>query len=130
MDFYGTLGAACADFDMLTDMFRAGMTGVRLNLSHTGLAECAHLLKGIYHPAARAAGVEPKLIHDVSFSVPLTSLNRTIPRFIHVAANGKKYLWILIVSQALCLDLSFQGNEQLTDQRCMNTSIVTQTLLT
>ena len=65
MDFYGTLGAACADFDMLTDMFRAGMTGVRLNLSHTGLAECAHLLKDIYHPAARAAGVEPKLIIDL-----------------------------------------------------------------
>ena len=65
MDFYGTLGAACADFDMLTEMFRAGMTGMRLNLSHTGLAECAHLLKEIYHPAARAAGMEPKLIIDL-----------------------------------------------------------------
>ena len=65
MEFYGTLGAACADFDILTDMFRAGMTGVRLNLSHTGLAECSHLLKDIYHPAARAAGVEPKLIIDL-----------------------------------------------------------------
>ena len=43
---------------------------------------------------------------------------------------AKKYLRILIVSQALCLDLRFQGNEQLADQRCMNTSIVTQTLLT
>jgi pyruvate kinase len=46
-------------------MFRAGMTGVRLNLSHTGLADCAHLLKDIYWPAAREAGVEAHLIIDL-----------------------------------------------------------------
>lgn len=65
MHFYGTLGASCADFDTLTAMFRAGMTGARLNLSHTGLADCAHLLKDIYRPAAREAGVEPHLIIDL-----------------------------------------------------------------
>ena len=65
MDFYGTLGAACADHDILTDMFRAGMTGVRLNLSHTGLADCAHLLNDIYWPAAKEAGVQAELIIDL-----------------------------------------------------------------
>lgn len=65
MHFYGTLGAACADFDTLTAMFRAGMTGARLNLSHTGLADCAHLLKDIYWPAARETGAEAHLIIDL-----------------------------------------------------------------
>ena len=40
MDLYGTLGASCARRDILTRMFQAGMTGLRLNLSHTTLAEC------------------------------------------------------------------------------------------
>lgn len=65
MHFYGTLGTSCADFDTLCAMFRAGMTGVRLNLSHTGLADCAHLLKDIYWPAARETGVAAHLIIDL-----------------------------------------------------------------
>ena len=31
---YGTLGPACADTDTLRALLRAGMRGVRLNLSH------------------------------------------------------------------------------------------------
>ena len=66
MDFYGTLGTACRDTDTLSALFRAGMTGVRLNLSHAGLEECRHLLLDIYRPAARAAGCsEPQLIIDL-----------------------------------------------------------------
>lgn len=40
MDFFGTLGPACCTRDVLREMFDAGMTGVRLNLSHTSLTEC------------------------------------------------------------------------------------------
>ena len=36
---YGTLGPACQDEKILTEMFALGMTGMRLNLSHVTLAE-------------------------------------------------------------------------------------------
>ena len=36
---YGTIGPACADVKTLEAMFRAGMTGIRLNLSHVTLAQ-------------------------------------------------------------------------------------------
>ncbi len=65
MDFYGTLGTACADGETLSAMFAAGMTGARLNLSHTGLADCRELLQDTYWPAARRAGVEAHLIVDL-----------------------------------------------------------------
>ena len=65
MDFYGTLGTACQDYSTLLRLFRAGMTGARLNLSHTSLARCAGLLKETYFPAAREAGVVPHLIVDL-----------------------------------------------------------------
>ena len=38
---YGTLGPACADTDTLRALLRAGMRGVRLNLSHGPLEERA-----------------------------------------------------------------------------------------
>ena len=44
MEFYATLGAACQKRETLEQMFRAGMTGIRLNLSHTSLAQCRPLL--------------------------------------------------------------------------------------
>ena len=65
MKFYGTLGTACNTTETLSALFAAGMTGVRLNLSHVGLADCAHLLRDIYWPAAKAAGVEAELIIDL-----------------------------------------------------------------
>jgi len=66
MEFYGTLGPACADRAILDGLFAAGMTGVRLNLSHTSLSQHAPMLREVYRPAARAAGVEhPHLIIDL-----------------------------------------------------------------
>ena len=65
MDLYGTLGASCARREILTAMFQAGMTGARLNLSHTTLPECASLLEEEFWPAARQAGVEASLIVDL-----------------------------------------------------------------
>lgn len=65
MEFYGTLGGSCQSRSILDQLFQAGMTGARLNLSHTTLSACAGLLKDVYHPAARAAGVKPHLIIDL-----------------------------------------------------------------
>lgn len=59
MDFYGTIGPACASPDKLAGMVRAGMTGIRMNLSHGRLAAHADWLAQI-----RAAGV-PQLLIDL-----------------------------------------------------------------
>lgn len=57
MEFYGTIGPACADLATLTALRRAGMTGVRLNLSHGPLADRADWLALL-----RQAGVRDLLI--------------------------------------------------------------------
>ena len=54
---YGTIGPACADVETLEAMFRAGMTGIRMNLSHGALCEHADWLARI-----RAAGIRDLLI--------------------------------------------------------------------
>ena len=62
MEYYGTIGPACADEEVLRRMFRAGMTGVRMNLSHGGLAEHRDWLERI----ARAAEGRPyRLLIDL-----------------------------------------------------------------
>lgn len=64
MDIYGTIGPACADCKLLTEMFHMGMTGVRLNLSHTELSACQQWTDWI-REAARAAGIIPQLLIDL-----------------------------------------------------------------
>lgn len=61
---YGTIGPACRDKEILKNMFREGMDGVRLNLSHTSLEEAAALI-GSLHEAARECGVRPELLIDM-----------------------------------------------------------------
>ncbi len=56
MEYYATLGKPCARQDIIEQMFQAGMTGIRVNLSHTSLPKCAPLLIRSYWPAARQAG--------------------------------------------------------------------------
>ena len=65
MEFYATLGTACSRRETLEDMFRAGMTGLRLNLSHTSLGQCRPLLESRFFPAARTAGGVPQLMIDL-----------------------------------------------------------------
>ena len=48
MDYYATLGEPCAKRDILDQLFRLGMTGARLNLSHTSLAQCNSLLEEFF----------------------------------------------------------------------------------
>ena len=80
MEFYGTLGGSCQSRDVLDQLFQAGMTGARLNLSHITLSACARLLKEVYQPAARAAGVEPHLIIDLQGpELRVGSLSAPIP---------------------------------------------------
>lgn len=45
MEYYGTLGPACGSVQMLKEMLAAGMTGVRLNLSHGDLEENGHWIR-------------------------------------------------------------------------------------
>ncbi len=64
MEIYGTLGPACGSEDTLEAMFRAGMTGMRLNLSHTTLRASALSLDA-FHAAAKRAGATPRLLIDM-----------------------------------------------------------------
>ncbi|WP_035772664.1 pyruvate kinase [Butyrivibrio sp. VCD2006] len=64
IDIFGTLGPSCNDEQTLTDMFRAGMTGVRLNLSHAMLHDNLELLNTV-KKAASSVNIEPKLLIDL-----------------------------------------------------------------
>lgn len=57
LEFYGTIGPACADLETLRQMAAAGMTGIRMNLSHGSLADHADWLDLI-----RQAGIRQLLI--------------------------------------------------------------------
>ena len=61
---FGTLGPACSKRETLIEMFREGMDGMRLNLSHTTLKEAAALIEA-YHSAARFCGIDAELLIDL-----------------------------------------------------------------
>lgn len=61
---YGTLGPSCSDTDTLRAMFDAGMTGVRLNLSHITLHDAAREIENL-HRAARQCGITADLLIDM-----------------------------------------------------------------
>ena len=64
LDLYGTLGPACSDVETLTAMFEAGMTGLRLNLSHVTLPQAAPQFDAV-HEAARRCGKRAQLLIDM-----------------------------------------------------------------
>lgn len=64
MDYYGTLGPSCCLYPVLSRMYGAGMTGIRLNLSHGMLIDQANWLH-IAASAAAGAGVRTKIILDL-----------------------------------------------------------------
>ncbi len=64
IDIYGTIGPACADRTILAEMFREGMTGIRLNTSHTSLRDAEPQIAMI-HEAAALCGIKPKLLIDM-----------------------------------------------------------------
>ncbi|WP_026669113.1 pyruvate kinase [Butyrivibrio sp. AE3006] len=63
-DIFGTLGPSCSDKATLKAMFEAGMTGVRLNLSHSMLADNLDTIDMV-KSAAREVGVEPLILVDI-----------------------------------------------------------------
>lgn len=64
IDIYGTIGPACSNLSVLTEMFREGMTGIRLNTSHISLRE-AETQVSLIHEAAAVSGVRAKLLIDL-----------------------------------------------------------------
>lgn len=64
ISIYGTFGPACGQEDILKQMFEAGMTGMRLNLSHTSLTDSAERIAA-FRRAAAAAGIVPELLIDM-----------------------------------------------------------------
>ena len=64
VEVYGTLGPACAEGEILREMFRSGMTGMRLNLSHVSLPAATKQIE-VLHSAAASCGVKAKLLIDM-----------------------------------------------------------------
>ena len=64
VDVFGTLGPACKNIEVLDAMFENGMTGLRINLSHTLLFDCKDDIKKI-HRAAEKHGITPKILIDM-----------------------------------------------------------------
>lgn len=64
IDVFGTLGPACDDENVLSDMFAMGMTGIRVNLSHVMLTDCSESIERIKR-AAKKSGVCPKILIDM-----------------------------------------------------------------
>lgn len=64
MEYYGTLGPTCCEPTILKKMFDAGMTGIRLNLSHSSL-EASQSWIHYYFDAARQTGTPKKLMIDL-----------------------------------------------------------------
>lgn len=53
LQFYGTIGPACAQVETLRRMVQAGMTGIRMNLSHGSLAAHADWLAMLHEAGIR-----------------------------------------------------------------------------
>ena len=64
IDIFGTLGPACDEESILYEMFREGMTGIRINLSHIMLKDCAESIDKIKN-AAEKNGLSPKILIDM-----------------------------------------------------------------
>lgn len=64
IELYGTLGPADHSKEILHEMFQAGMTGLRLNLSHTNLADCEDWLHNLYE-VAEQRHIVPDLLIDL-----------------------------------------------------------------
>ncbi len=64
LHLYGTLGPACASKEKIQAMFLAGMTGMRLNLSHSNLDDCENWLRQ-YHEVSERLHIIPELLVDL-----------------------------------------------------------------
>ena len=65
MVYYATLGPACADMNILRRMFRQGMSGIRLNLSHTNLEGSSDWITKYQAAASQEGILKPELLIDL-----------------------------------------------------------------
>lgn len=61
---FATMGPACGTENMIKDMIATGMTGMRLNLSHTTLPASKHYIDA-YRNAASSMGTVPQILIDM-----------------------------------------------------------------
>ncbi|MFR4351359.1 MAG: pyruvate kinase [Roseburia sp.] len=61
---YGTIGPACHQTDTLVRLFEKGMTGIRINLSHSSLDEAKEWIDNI-HEAYKLCGGNPEILMDL-----------------------------------------------------------------
>lgn len=64
MRYYATLGPACCEVSVLCALLRRGITGFRLNLSHTPLAARTDWIAAL-HDAERQTGLSAQLMIDL-----------------------------------------------------------------
>ena len=63
-EIYGTLGPSCCNQETIEQMFRVGMTGMRLNLSHCNLNERKDWIAAFHH-AKKNCGIDAQLLIDM-----------------------------------------------------------------
>lgn len=61
---FATMGPACGTENVIKEMIKAGMTGMRLNLSHTTLPESQYYIDA-YQKAADVSSVKPQILIDM-----------------------------------------------------------------
>lgn len=64
IQIYGTFGPLCKSEEVLEEMIKAGMTGMRLNLSHTTLEKSKEYIEN-YRLAAEQQNVIPQILIDM-----------------------------------------------------------------
>lgn len=64
MEFYGTIGASCQEESIIERMFQAGMTGVRINMSHQSIEESKKWFASI-RSAAKKCNTKPEILIDL-----------------------------------------------------------------
>ena len=64
IQIYGTFGPSCKSEEVLEEMIKAGMSGMRLNLSHTTLEKSKEYIEN-YRLAAEKQGVTPQILIDM-----------------------------------------------------------------
>lgn len=64
IEIFGTIGPSCSDQKTLEQMFSNGMSGMRLNLSHSSLSSSSEALDHFHH-AAKNSGVKAELLIDM-----------------------------------------------------------------
>ena len=104
-DVFGTLGPGCSEEAILSEMFAAGMTGIRINLSHVMLRDCLEEIDKVKR-AASANGIVPKILIDMQGpELRIGKLKEPI------GLNEKDEL---ILATEECVGISGPGNKAVT----------------